>query len=132
MGLFKKIFGGDEGTREAMNETYHRFRKEITQQATPELAHLTALFDTETILLTYVIQARYPREWGFGDCLLIAHLFPHIETLTEWVVEFERSSYFRARDYRAHLMSLLAAGRIRGDQMENAEQAIAKLSGETR
>ena len=114
-----------------MNETYHRFRKEITQQATPEFADLTALFDTETIVLTYVIQARYLKEWGFGDCLLLAHLFPNIQTLTEWVVEFERSPYFRARDYRAHLMSLLAAGHIRGEQMENAEQAIAKLSGET-
>jgi len=77
MGFFKKLFGGDEGIREAMYETYHKLKVEY-----PNLKEHEAL--------SLVLHHRY-RRLPSEITLIVGALFPRIDDLTEWVVGLENS-----------------------------------------
>jgi len=99
MGIFRKLFGGDAGIREAMYETYSKVKS-----MHPGLE--------EHEILALVLHYRYrklPPEIG----LMIAVLFPRIEILTQWVVDLENSGGPR------HLDEYLAYTTTSGDR-ENA------------
>lgn len=73
MGLFRKLFGGAEGVREAMQETYAKLSLELDRPGGGLLKNsldkaVSALGSKQKALLTATIQRRYPREWGPGDC----------------------------------------------------------------
>jgi hypothetical protein len=77
MGFFNKLFGGDEGIREAMKETYY-----IIKRQHPDLL--------EHEVLSIVLHHRYkvlPAEIA----AIVSVLFPTIYKLTEWVVGLEKS-----------------------------------------
>ena len=83
MGFLNKMFGGDEGIREAMKETYYKLR-----QRHPELK--------EHEVLAIVLHHRY-RALPAEIALIVSALFPKIAALTEWVVGLENSGLGRAR-----------------------------------
>jgi len=83
MGFFNKVFGGDEGIREAMYETYGKLKGIHTD-----------LKDHEVLGLT--LASRY-RAMPPQYTLLVAALYPSIIQLTEWVVGLENSGLGRKK-----------------------------------
>ena len=81
MGFFTKLFGGDDGIREAMNETYIKVKRQY-----PEFNEHEVL----SLVLNYRYKALPP-----GIALIVSAIFPTIDKLTEWVVGQENSGLGR-------------------------------------
>ena len=81
MGFFTKLFGGDDGIREAMNETYNKVKVSASQLNQHEILAL---------VLTHRYKALPP-----DLALIVSAIFPTIDELTEWVVGLENSGLGR-------------------------------------
>ena len=77
MGVFRKLFGGDEGIREVMEETYFKLRYQH-----PGLK--------EHEVLALVLHHRF-RVLPPEVALTVSALFPTRDELTEWVIGLENS-----------------------------------------
>ena len=77
MGVFRKLFGGDEGVREVMEETYFKLRYQH-----PGLK--------EHEVLALVLHHRF-RVLPPEVALTVSALFPTRDELTEWVIGLENS-----------------------------------------
>ena len=82
MGILNKIFGGEEGIREAMYETCNK----VTSRNPNLKAHeISAL----------VLHHRY-KAIPIEIVMIIGVIFPEIEALTKWVIGLENSGFQRA------------------------------------
>lgn len=130
MGVFRKLFGGAEGVREGMYETHQKFSAEFDQGKAGDFHGLAEYVGKNTAVLTATIQARYMAEWEIGDCLFLACLFPSIASITDWVIEFEVSSFFKSRDYRSHLLLMVGDNRISESKLTDAVNKYNTLYSE--
>lgn len=82
MGLFKKIFGGDEGIRESMYETCNKVKSRSPTLKPHEVSALVLHYRYKAIPIEIV--------------MIIGVIFPEIEALTKWVIGLENSGFQRA------------------------------------